>query len=86
MDTLLTEEFGSQFAFDEAQELDLMVDLLFRRKDHLNICLAYASYIQRFPDGDQRLGPGTRQLVSASLGKLLCTDVGRVRRHAAVLN
>lgn len=71
MDTLLTEEFGSQFAFDEAQELDLMVDLLFRRNDYLNVCLAYASFTQRFPDGLKRSGPATRQLVTASLAKLL---------------
>lgn len=71
MDTLLTEESGSQFVFDEAQELDLMVDLLFRRNDHLNVCLAYASFTQRFPDGLKRPGPATRQLVTASLAKLL---------------
>lgn len=53
MDTLLTEEYGSQFAFDEAQELDLMVDLL-RRKDHLNACLACASFTLRLPDGFQQ--------------------------------
>ncbi|MGI4827850.1 MAG: hypothetical protein ACRYFU_06640 [Janthinobacterium lividum] len=71
MDTLLTEEFGSQFAFDGAQELDLMVDLLSRRNDHLDVCLAYASFIQRFPNSSMELRPGTRQLVKGSLEKLL---------------
>ena len=71
MDTFLTEEFGSQSAFDGAEELDLMVDLLFRRKNHLSVCLAYASFIQRFPNGVEQLRPSTRQLVKGSLGKLL---------------
>ena len=71
MDAFLTEEFGSQFAFNEVQELDLMVDLLYRRNEHLNVCLAYASFTQRFPDGFTRSGPGTRELVTASLTKLL---------------
>lgn len=71
MGKLLTEEFGSQFAFDEVQELDLMVDLLSRRNEHLNVCLAYASFTQRFPEGYTRSRYATRQLVQASLAKLL---------------
>lgn len=71
MDTLLTEEFGSQFAFEGAEELDLMIDLLFRRNDHLGVCFAYASFVQRSPGDLDQLRPGTHHLVKGSLAKLL---------------
>lgn len=51
------DQFGSRFVVDEMEDLELLTDLLDLSGDHLNLLFAVASYVQRVPNGKNRLTP-----------------------------
>ena len=53
----LANPFGCRFVVDEMEDLDMLTDLLDLSGDHLNLLFAVASYVQRVPDGRNRLTP-----------------------------
>lgn len=64
------EQFGSFFAIDEMEDLELLTDLLDMSGKYLDVIFAVASYVQRVPDGMSRLTPAVIERLSRS--KALC--------------
>ncbi len=57
MDVRLLEVFGPQFVVDDVRDLELLTDLLFLSRDHLNVLFAAASYLEQVPNGSKYFKP-----------------------------
>ncbi len=70
MDSSLVQTFGPRFVVDDVRDLELLTDLLATSRDHLNVVLAVASYLERIPDGARHFKPALQQRLEHSVTQL----------------
>jgi len=84
MDPRVLQIFGPRFVVDDIRDLELLTDLLAISRDHLNLVLAVASYLEQVPNGSSQFRPSLRTRLDSSLEQLGCPV--RSRAAAALRN
>ena len=78
MDPRLVNTFGPRFLVDDVRDLELLTDLLAASRDHLNVLLAAASYLEQIPNGMQHFKPALRARLQHSADQLHAGPHARV--------
>ncbi len=70
MDPRLVQTFGPRFIVDDVRDLELLTDILATSRDHLNVVLAVASYLEQIPNGARHFKPALQQRLRHSVAQL----------------
>ena len=73
MDPRLVQTFGPRFVVDDVRDLELLTDILSASRDHLNVVLAVASYLEQIPTGSRHFSAALRERLQNSVAELHAT-------------